>query len=175
MIGRSNVGKSSLINALTGRRAVARTSQTPGKTRLCNVFAVGTRYYLVDLPGYGYARASREARAGFARLIRTYLSGRETLAGVVWLLDIRHPPSQDDVAMGDLLGERGVPVLAAVTKADKVTRGRRGPRIRAILDALDLGEDQSVVTSARTKEGIPELRQAVDGLIGGRNGQDGRA
>lgn len=179
MVGRSNVGKSSLINALTGRRALARTSQTPGKTRLCNVFAVGTRYYLVDLPGYGWARASRAARAGFAQLLGAYVRDRTDLSGVVWLLDIRHPPTRDDAAMGDLLGGRGVPVLAAITKADKVPRGRRAGHVRAILDGLDLGDDQCVITSAHTKEGIGDLRDSIDALVdggsGGRVGQAGGA
>jgi GTP-binding protein len=171
VVGRSNVGKSSLINAVTGRRALARTSRTPGKTRLCNVFAVDARYYLVDLPGYGWARASREERAGFARLLRAYVSGRQDLAGIVWLLDIRREPSPDDVAMGGVLGERGVPVLAALTKADAVARQRRPEHVRAILDQLDLGEDQCLLTSARTKEGIGDLRESIDALVqGGRGG-----
>ena len=165
MIGRSNVGKSTLINALVGRRDLARTSQVPGKTRLCNVFAVAERFYLVDLPGYGYSRASRRERAGFQRLIKDCLVARDTLAGVLWLLDIRHPPSRDDRAMAGLLGDRGLPVLAAVTKADKIPRGRRPAHVGAILDALELGEDQCVITSALTKEGIGELRDAVDGLV----------
>jgi GTP-binding protein len=167
VVGRSNVGKSSLINAVTGRRALARTSRTPGKTRLCNVFAVDARYYLVDLPGYGWARASRAARAGFVRLLRAYVSERRDLAGIVWLLDIRHKPSRDDVAMGGLLGERGVPVLAALTKADAVARQRRPEHVRAILGELDLGEDQCLITSARTNEGIEDLRQSIDTLAGG--------
>lgn len=176
MIGRSNVGKSSLINALTSRRALARTSQTPGKTRLCNVFAADTRYYLVDLPGYGWARASRTERAGFARLLHGYLTGRPTLAGVVWLLDMRHPPSGDDRAMGDLLGGVAVPVLAAITKADKVPRGRRAEQVRAILAGLDLGDDQCIITSARTNEGIGDLRDSIEALVeGGTRGSEASA
>jgi GTP-binding protein len=175
VVGRSNVGKSSLINAVTGRRALARTSQTPGKTRLCNVFAVDARYYLVDLPGYGWARASRADRAGYARLLRAYVGERRALAGIVWLLDLRHPPSPDDRAMGGLLGARRVPVLAALTKADAVPRGRRPARVRDILRELELGEDQCLVTSARTKEGIEDLRQSIDGLVGGTGGKGGAA
>jgi GTP-binding protein len=167
VIGRSNVGNSTLINALVGRRSLARTSRVPGKTRLCNVFAVGERFYLVDLPGYGYARASRAARAGFQRLARDCLAARGTLTGVLWLLDIRHPPSRDDHVVAALLGDRGLPVLAAVTKADKIPRGRRAAHVRAILTALELGEDQCVITSAHTHEGIADLRDAVDGLVGG--------
>jgi GTP-binding protein len=165
VIGRSNVGKSTLINVLVGHKSLARTSRTPGKTRLCNVFAVEERFYLVDLPGYGYARASRQERRGFQRLVRDCLVARDTLTGVLWLLDMRHPPSRDDHAMAVLLGDRGLPVLAAVTKADKILRGRRAAHVGAILGALELGEDQCVITSAQTKEGIAELREAVDGLV----------
>ncbi len=165
MIGRSNVGKSTLINALVGRKALARTSRTPGKTRLCNVFAVEERFYLVDLPGYGYAAASRQHRAGFRQLVRDCLARRETLTGVLWLLDIRHPPSRDDHAMAVLLGDQGVPVLAAVTKADKIPRGQRRTHVDAILAALELGEDQCVITSAQTREGIADLRESVDLLV----------
>jgi GTP-binding protein len=173
VIGRSNVGKSSLINALTGRRALARTSQTPGKTRLCNVFAVDHRYYLVDLPGYGYARASHTERAALAHLIETYLTGRPGLAGVVWLLDLRHPPSRDDRAMHTLLGTRGVPILAALTKADKIPRGRRDEQVRPIRDALELGDDQCVITSAQTREGIDELRDSIVALLTHRTAESG--
>jgi GTP-binding protein len=165
VIGRSNVGKSTLINALVGSRGLARTSRTPGKTRLCNVFAVDERFYLVDLPGYGYATASRQHRAGFRRLVHGCLAGRDTLTGVLWLLDIRHPPSRDDHAMAALLGERGLPVLAAVTKADKIPRGQRRAHVDAILGALELGEDQCVITSAQTGDGIADLRESVDGLV----------
>jgi GTP-binding protein len=168
VIGRSNVGKSSLLNALVGRKGLARISQTPGKTQLCNIFAVDERYYLVDLPGYGYAQASRQQRAGFQRLMRECLAGRATLSGIVWLLDIRHPPSRDDHAMAVLLAGRGLPVLAAVTKADKIPRGRRPAHVAAILAALELGEDQCVITSTQTREGIEDLRAAVDTLVGDR-------
>ncbi len=164
-MGRSNVGKSSLINAVVGRRALAHTSKTPGKTRLVNVFQVDDRYYLVDLPGYGYARASKPDRRRFHALLQEYLSTREPLAGVIWLLDVRREPSPDDHEVAELLARRGVPVLAAITKADKLSRTRRGERAREILEAVGMTEEQCVVTSSRTREGIEQLQEAVAGLV----------
>ena len=146
------------------RRSLARTSKTPGKTRACNVYAA-ERFFLIDLPGYGYARVGKAERRGFSKLIRDYLSTRERLAGVVWLLDIRRDLSSDDRAMANLLAARGVPVLVAVTKADKVSRSRRPPRIRQILAATGVSEDQCVVTSAQTREGTADLQESVLALV----------
>ncbi len=176
-VGRSNVGKSSLINAFVGRKAIARTSRTPGKTQACNVYRVDDAYYLVDLPGYGYARASKETRSSLRRLIRAYIERREALAGVVWLLDIRHDPSADDLAMGDLLSERGRPVLVALTKADKIPSGRRHERLTAIARAVGIEEDQCLITSIVKKEGIQSLRASAQQLlrVAGRGGGVGRA
>ncbi|HEV8456210.1 MAG TPA: ribosome biogenesis GTP-binding protein YihA/YsxC, partial [Gemmatimonadales bacterium] len=120
-IGRSNVGKSSLINTLVGRPGLARVSGSPGKTTLLNFYRLPA-LYLVDLPGYGFARASKSDRAGYRKLVTGYLRTRETLAGIVWLLDIRHDPSREDLEMQELLVESGRPVLATFTKADKLTR-----------------------------------------------------
>jgi GTP-binding protein len=168
-LGRSNVGKSSLINAFTNRRSLAHTSRTPGKTRMCNVFAIDESYYLVDLPGYGYARASKTVRRDLQGLLTRYLSHRTALAGVVWLLDVRRDPSPDDLAMGRLIADRGLPALVAITKADKFGRGRRKDRARAILDAVQLPADQCVVTSAQTKEGIQDLRDSIDAFLAQRD------
>jgi GTP-binding protein len=165
VIGRSNVGKSSLINAFLGRRALARTSQYPGKTQHCNVFAVDGRFHLLDLPGYGFARASHAQRADFRRLLTGIVTTRPRLAGVLWLLDIRHAPSADDHAMHEVLGSRGVPVLLVITKADKLARGKRAQYVRTILDALGIEESQCLVTSARTREGITDLRDSVAALL----------
>jgi len=167
LIGRSNVGKSSLLNALVARRALARTSASPGKTRLCNVYRVEDTYYLVDLPGYGYARASRRERAGFVRLVESYLRSRAALAGTVWLLDARHDPSAEDQAMGRFLAEHAIPVLVALTKVDKLPRGKRPDRLRAIAATIAVPEEQCVLTSSEKREGIADLRAAIDALAAG--------
>jgi GTP-binding protein len=148
-----------------GRRALARISRTPGKTRACNVYAVDERYYLLDLPGYGYARASHAERSAFRRLLAGVLGVRPRLAGALWLLDIRHAPSDDDLAMQRLLGDRGTPVLAVVTKADKLARGRRPEYVRSIMERTNLAEDQCLVTSVATREGIADLRASIRHLL----------
>ncbi len=149
-----------------GRRALAHTSRTPGKTRTCNVYDVDGRFYLVDLPGYGYARASHSERDRLKMVVRSYLSTRDSLAGVVWLLDVRRDPSPEDLDIAKLLAKQGRPVLAAITKADKLGRGGRTERVKAILEGAAIPEDQCVVTSAKTQEGIEELWEAIGRLVG---------
>ena len=171
------MGKSSLLNALVGQR-IAKTSGTPGKTRALNVFRVEMGsgegvgplptphfLYFLDLPGYGYARAGKAQRAVFRGLVKHALR-RERLSGVVWLLDIRHPPSDDDRVMHELLAEDETSVLAALTKGDKLTPTKRRTRERELREDLELPEDQLIVTSAKTGEGIEDLREAIAGLIG---------
>ena len=166
LIGRSNVGKSSLLNALVGRPGLARVSATPGKTTLLNAFRL-PRFYLVDLPGYGFARAGKAARAGDRRLVRRYLRERPTLAGVVWLLDVRHPPSPDDLDMQELLAESGRPVLVALTKADKLTRSAQAVRSRELAAALGVQEDQVQLTSSTSRLGVSELAASIVAAVGG--------
>ena len=164
--GRSNVGKSSLLNLLVGRRALARVSATPGKTRMLNVFRWGGGCYLVDVPGYGWSRAGRAERQAWRRLVERYVAERPLLAGVLWLLDLRRDPSPDDAAFARLLAARRVPVLPVATKADKVARAARGARLEALASALALAPSDVVVTSARTREGQEALRDAVRSITG---------
>jgi GTP-binding protein len=159
-VGRSNVGKSSLLNALLGRKGLARVSATPGKTQLMNVFRLPA-CYLVDLPGYGWARASHAERVTFRKLLQGYLTGRERLAGVVWLLDVRHPPSTDDRDMQDLLIQAGRPTLAVLTKGDKLPRGQRLKALRDRGRELGLLPGDLLLTSSTTGEGLDDLAESL--------------
>jgi GTP-binding protein len=167
-IGRSNVGKSSLLNSLVGRPGLARVSGSPGKTTLLNFYRL-PGFYLVDLPGYGFARASKGARAGYRRLVTGYLRNRSNLAGVVWLLDIRHQPSADDLEMQRLLVDSNRPVLAVFTKADKLTRSALPVRTHELAEALGLQQDQVEITSSHSKVGIAELATSIVAAAAGEN------
>src|SRR5688500_2374134 len=132
--GRSNVGKSSLLNRLVRRKAFARVSRTPGRTREINFFQVNGRFVLADLPGYGYARISKERRAEWRPLIEAYLRRSANLRGVVQLIDVRRDPTDDDLQMLDFLSELGTPTIIAVTKVDKLSTAEGVARVRALTE-----------------------------------------
>ena len=159
--GRSNVGKSSLLNSLVRRKAFARVSRTPGRTREINFFEVNAQFVLVDLPGYGYAQISKTRRAEWRPLIEGYLRRSPNLRGVVLLLDIRRDPSDDDFQMLDFLGEVGTPTIVVVTKADKLAPRAALERVQALTDALELDSDQVIPFSAYTGRGRDELAAAI--------------
>ncbi|HYV97907.1 MAG TPA: ribosome biogenesis GTP-binding protein YihA/YsxC [Gemmatimonadaceae bacterium] len=163
--GRSNVGKSSLINCLVRRKKVARVSTTPGRTREINFFSVNGTFVLADLPGYGYARASKTARASWRPLIESYLASSQQLRGVVLLLDVRHDPSEADRGVLDLLGGVGVPVLIVATKTDKLSARGLAARIAALVRALGVEEDVVLPVSSVTGAGRDELAASVMALF----------
>lgn len=163
--GRSNVGKSALLNALVRRRAVARVSKTPGRTREVNFFEVNGEFILVDLPGYGYARVSKSARAAWQPLIEAYLRHTQTLRGLVLLLDARREPTDDDRQMLAFLAERGLPVLVAITKVDKLSTAAAAQRVSDLTAALGLDPEQVVPFSATTGAGRDELAAALVALL----------
>ena len=165
-LGRSNVGKSSLINRLVNRKALARTSTTPGKTRLLHWYRAtrdGVEVWLVDLPGYGFAKVSKQERAGWQALVESYLANRKTLRLAVLLQDLRRDISEDETLLLAWLAERGVPARVALTKCDKLKPMRRAERVRALTAELKLSPGSVFATSAETGLGIPELRRAVFG------------
>jgi len=152
--GRSNVGKSSLINTLVKRKGLARTSNTPGRTQEINFFAVNDRFAFIDLPGYGYAKVPEKIRSHWGPMIETYLSQRETLRLVVLILDIRRDPSEEDRQLIGWLQYYRLPFLIVLTKIDKVSRGQRAERQRRITEALELPPALSLLPfSAKTGEG----------------------
>jgi len=163
--GRSNVGKSSLLNTLVRRKSFARVSRTPGRTREINFFRINNTFVLVDLPGYGYARISKEKKAGWRPMIESYLRRTTQLRGMVLLLDIRREPSEDDRAMLDFLAELGVPTIVALTKADKLNKAGARERTTEISRSLALEADQVIQFSAQSGEGRLELLQAIMQLV----------
>jgi len=165
--GRSNVGKSSLINSLLRRKKFARVSNTPGRTREINFFRVNDQFVLVDLPGYGYARISKEQRAEWRPLIEGYLRSSPQLRGIVQLLDVRHDPTKDDLQMLEFLAELEVPTIVVLTKTDKLSRAAVPKRVREIADEIGVDADQVVPYSVESGQDAArqELAEALVGLL----------
>ncbi|MFC1692819.1 ribosome biogenesis GTP-binding protein YihA/YsxC [Candidatus Latescibacterota bacterium] len=157
--GRSNVGKSSVINRLANRRKLAKISQTPGKTQSLNYYQAGTAYYLVDLPGYGYAKISKSRRQEFATLIEPYLNERQELVGIIQLFDARHGPIAGDYEMLEWLRTWGRNILYVFTKADKLSANARKILIKTY--KKECGVDSIVMLSAITGMGLHELRSWI--------------
>jgi GTP-binding protein len=169
LAGRSNVGKSSLLNRLTGRKKLARISRTPGKTRELNLYEINERMIIVDLPGYGFARVPGSVREAWGRLIEGYLTSRKELRAIVHLVDARHAPSGDDVQMHEWIRHYRVPALIAVTKVDKIGRGKRAATLRSVMDLLEPEASTPVVFfSAETGEGSREIWGWIQETVGPR-------
>ena len=166
--GRSNVGKSSLLNLITGRRKLARVSGSPGKTRTINFYNVNGAFRIVDLPGYGYARVSKSVSESWGGMIETYLENRPNLLKVVQLVDIRHVPSKLDVAMYDYLRHFGLDGLVVATKADKLSKNQMPKQVKLIRQTLRLSEEDRVIPiSSLKKTGYQELLEEMEKLLEG--------
>lgn len=163
--GRSNVGKSSLLNKVLKRRSFARVSKTPGRTREINFFKVNDAFLLADLPGYGYAKVSKARSAEWGPLIESYLRSTNRLRGVVQLLDVRHDPTDDDRQMLDFLADVGVPAMFVATKIDKLSKLAAEQRVRDLAIILQVEEDHIIPFSAQTGAGRDELAGAIAGLL----------
>ena len=164
--GRSNVGKSSLLNLLTGRRKLARVSGSPGKTRTINFYIINDAFRIVDLPGYGYAKVAKSVSAGWGEMMERYLQNRENLVKVVQLVDIRHAPSKQDVEMYEYLRHYGLDGLVVATKADKISRNQMAKQMKLIKQTLGLSsEDVVIPVSALKKTGYQELLDEMEKLL----------
>ena len=164
-IGRSNVGKSSLINMLTGKGKLAKTSATPGKTILINHFVINGEWYLVDLPGYGYAKRSKKDTEKFEHMITTYILDREQMTNLFLLIDVRHEPQQIDLEFMEWLGENGVPFSIVFTKADKVSKAKLNGNVMHYLTELKKQWEELppyFITSSETKAGREEILNYIE-------------
>lgn len=166
--GRSNVGKSSLLNLLTGRKKLARVSGSPGKTRTINFYIINDEFRIVDLPGYGYAKVSKSVSAGWGDMMENYLENRPNLLKVIQLVDIRHAPSKQDVEMYNYLRHFGLDGIVVATKADKISRNQMAKQLRLIRQTLGLtSEDKVIPVSALKRTGHEELLDVIEELLEG--------
>lgn len=167
--GKSNVGKSSLINALMNRKSYARTSATPGKTQTINYYNINDAMYLVDLPGYGYAKVSEKEKIAWGKMIERYLNQSKQLKAVFLLIDIRHDPSANDKMMYHWIVEQGFQLIIIATKLDKIKRSQVQKQVKAVKSGLDLLPGTIVIPfSAETKQGREEIWDLMDSIVAGK-------
>ena len=167
MIGRSNVGKSSFINTLVHRKNIARTSSIPGKTQTLNFFLVNDNFYLVDVPGYGFAKVSKNLKQKFGMIIEDYIQSRDNLKMVFMLIDFRHKPTSDDVLMYDYLKYYNKNVTIIATKSDKVSKNSYSKNIKVIRETLNMDDDDKIILfSSVNKDGKIEVQDLIDNMIG---------
>ncbi len=166
LVGRSNVGKSSFINTILGRKNLAYTSSKPGKTQTLNFYGVNDKFYLIDVPGYGYATVDKNTQAKFGMMIEEYLEKREQLKRVFMLVDFRHKPTEDDLLMYNFLKYYNLPVTVIATKADKISGSKKEKNLKTLLKDLDLviGDDL-VVFSSVTKLGVKEVLNKIEEIV----------
>ena len=172
--GKSNVGKSSLINALMNRKSFARISATPGKTQTINFYNINEELYLVDLPGYGYAKVSEQEKAKWGQLIERYLHGSEQLKAVFLLIDIRHDPSKNDKMMYDWILSQGYHPIIIATKLDKLKRSQVQKQVKVVRQGLGLSKDSILIPfSAVTKQGRDEIWDLAEEICGLKESEEG--
>lgn len=166
LAGRSNVGKSSTINTMLNRRKLARVSSSPGKTRTINFYIINNEFYVVDLPGYGYAKVAKSEKASWGNMMEEYLKSRQNLYEVILLVDIRHEPSDDDKMMYDWIKHYGYGAIVIATKSDKVSRGSMQKHFKIIREKLGMSpEDKIIPISSLKKEGIDKLWNNIEALF----------
>ncbi|PTM58231.1 ribosome biogenesis GTP-binding protein YihA/YsxC [Desmospora activa] len=166
LAGRSNVGKSSLINRLINRKNLARTSSKPGKTQTINFYRINEQLHFADMPGYGFARVSKAVKAAWGRMVETYLTQRRQLVGVIQLIDLRHPPTRDDQEMYKWLKHHNIPVIVVATKADKISKGHWPKHRKQVKEGLSLlPEDSLILFSAQTGQGKEEVWSAIGDCV----------
>ncbi len=164
-VGRSNVGKSSLINSLTNRKKLAKASSTPGRTRLINLFLINKSFYFVDLPGYGFAKASKQEQASWQELIGAYLENSSNLKRVFVLVDIRHTPTDKDLLMLNYLYQYNIPFNIVATKADKLSKSQINKQVLNIANTLNVGFNDIIVSSAIDKKGNDKILEIIENLL----------